>query len=67
MNRLEYKGRMIDIFTARNGRVWTWAFTVDGVRAGINKCPECCGTLDLAVEKAKEAAYELIDQGLHRR
>ena len=48
MERLEYKGRVIEIFTTKIKGQWTWAFTVNGIRAAINRDPECCESSDLA-------------------
>jgi hypothetical protein len=64
MERMKYKGRVIEIFTTKIGNQWTWAFTVDGIRAGINRDADCCETLDLARTTAKAVAYALIDQEL---
>jgi len=61
MTRFEYKGREIEIFTIKNGDVWNWAFTVDGVRAAANRDPECCKTPEIATDRAREMACGLID------
>ena len=62
MERVEYKGRVIEIFTTKIEDHWTWAFTVDGIRAAINRDPDCCESSDLAKVTAKAVAYALVDQ-----
>ena len=61
MTHFQYKSREIAIFTTQNGDVWTWTFTVDGVRAAANRNPECCKTQEMAIARATEMALGLID------
>jgi len=61
MQRFEYKGRVVDVFTARKGNKWTWALTIDGIKVAVNRNPECCDTLDLAAANAGATARGLID------
>lgn len=61
MQRFEYKGRVVDVFTTRKGDTWTWALTIDGIKAAINRNPNCCTTSELAVAQAKDMACALID------
>jgi hypothetical protein len=61
MERFEYKGRVVDIFTAiKNGR-WTWAFTVD---AGLAEANKAAGfdSAPSAADAAKEKARRRIDE-----
>jgi hypothetical protein len=62
MERFEYKGHVVDIFTAvKNGR-WTWAFTLDAGLAEANKTGGF-ESAPSAAEAAKEKARRRIDEG----
>ena len=63
MQRLEYKGYVIEIFTTKKGDGWTWALTIDGIVPARNRDPDCCETLALALSVAELVAYALIDEG----
>jgi hypothetical protein len=61
MERFDYKGRVVEIFTKRIENRWTWAFTVDGIRAAANRDQNCCESLEQAVANAREMASAMID------
>lgn len=63
MQRFEYKGHAIEIFTTKTVHGWTWALTIDGIVPASNRDPSCCESLDLAVAVAKRVAHALIDEG----
>lgn len=63
MERFEYKGRMVDIFTAVKDGKWTWAFTFE---SGVAEANRTAGfeSVSFAIEAAKEKAQRLIDEQL---
>ena len=54
MERFEYKGRIVDVFTAIKNGQWTWAFTVDNGLAQANKSS--------GFENASTAASAAMDE-----
>ena len=50
-----------EIFTTRRDAVWTWAVTIDGIRAAANTDPAFCESLEQAVRNARDIAYGLVD------
>lgn len=61
MERFEYKGHIVDVFTAIKNGQWTWAFTVDEKMAEANKA----GGFDSAPSAAgaaKDEARRRIDE-----
>jgi hypothetical protein len=61
MERFEYKGHVVEIFTTKKGGGWTWAFTVDAWLAEANKVNDF-ETASFATYAAKEKARNLIDK-----
>jgi hypothetical protein len=61
MERFEYKGRTVDVFTAiKNGR-WLWAFTVDEGLAQASKSGDF-DSAPTAAHAAMEEARRRIDE-----
>ena len=61
MERFEYKGRIVDIFTAIKNEQWTWAFTVDNGLIDANKSGSF-ESAPSAAAAAKEEARRRIDE-----
>ena len=63
MEQFEYKGRLVDIFTAVKDGRWAWAFSID---AGSAEADRTSGfeSASTAIESAKEKAQHLIDEQL---
>ena len=61
MERFEYKGRVVDVFTAIKNGQWTWAFTVD---EGLDEVNKASGfeSAPSAADAAKEKARRRIDE-----
>ena len=61
IERFEYKGCRVEIFTGKKGIQWTWAFVVNGTEAKANGS-DCCKTATLAINAAKAEACRFIDR-----
>ena len=60
MERFEYKGCRVEIFTTKKGTRWTWRFIVNGTKAKESE-RESCESLSEATRVAKAQACRFID------
>ena len=61
MERFEYKGHIVDVFTAIKNGLWTWAFTVNEEIAEANKAAGFDNSPS-AANAAKNEARRRIDE-----
>ena len=63
MDRFEYKGRVVEIFTAAKKGKWVWAFVVDNTWAEASKGDGSESHYG-AIATAKERACSVVDKNL---
>ena len=63
MERFEYKGCVVEIFTAAKEGKWVWAFVVDDAWAEASK-GEGFESHHGAIATAKERACSVVDKNL---
>ena len=62
MERFEYRGHIVDIFTAIKNGQWTWAFTVDEEMAEANKAAGFANSPSAAYAAKNEARRRIDEQ-----